>query len=201
MGDEACPHANKDTRWSMGYISYKACKDETYQQETVSSCDFSKACDCTGSNKGIYASHLKVLGADYGKQCLAHDSDCKAKWGPSGMSLDKGIWNDTSAATWCCESWCYVPPECPLAETSWTGSDLYWSVVTCDNDPKLKYKAASGKCESSTRLLRGVAEFDVAVQQVEEEEAEEAEQEEEEKEEESDKQEKQEDDEEEEDRA
>merc|ERR1719171_491662 len=62
---EKCATANKDHRYPEGFVSYAVCKEEKTQEESISSCPYSNACDCSGSNTGLSAADLTKLGADY----------------------------------------------------------------------------------------------------------------------------------------
>mmetsp|Transcript_29032 Transcript_29032/g.52615 ORF Transcript_29032/g.52615 Transcript_29032/m.52615 type:complete len:903 (+) Transcript_29032:88-2796(+) len=120
--DESCPGSQEaDTIWPGHYFSGTSCTEDA---TAIMECKYnSTACSCTGSPG------TAVLGNafpdDYGAdQCKAWDSTgCKDKYGNSSDWIDN---ND-----WCCDSWCYVSGDCPIASTSWVADGYFYSYDAC----------------------------------------------------------------------
>eukprot|EP00931_Biecheleriopsis_adriatica_P080838 TRINITY_DN5417_c0_g3_i1.p1 TRINITY_DN5417_c0_g3~~TRINITY_DN5417_c0_g3_i1.p1 ORF type:complete len:915 (-),score=121.55 TRINITY_DN5417_c0_g3_i1:108-2852(-) len=170
-----CPGAVESTLWPGHYRSEAGCEMD---DEIVSGCPFDRtSCECANPpNQSEMEAKLGVtkaadFPADYGSSCKAWDADgCKRVWGSDADSN----WDSTSH-DWCCDSWCYVSIDCPIAQNSWLtdlGLKYYFSYTTCDDDTSLNYQEPPvDNC--AARRLRGPEELE----EVDEDEEDEADQE------------------------
>eukprot|EP00928_Gymnodinium_smaydae_P007562 TRINITY_DN1270_c0_g1_i4.p1 TRINITY_DN1270_c0_g1~~TRINITY_DN1270_c0_g1_i4.p1 ORF type:complete len:1441 (-),score=192.68 TRINITY_DN1270_c0_g1_i4:180-4502(-) len=141
--DELCTDGIPSSVWPGHFYSNSSC---TIDSSSFRNCMLSDACKCIGDNKGVDEARF---GADYGKACRAWDSkNCYQQWGPSSTTPD--LWNSSGNNDWCCENWCYVSPDCPLADgygeaaypysygaCSATGAKFDDSTKTCPNARRL----------------------------------------------------------------
>merc|ERR1719152_180852 len=84
-----------------------------------------KLCQCTGSNGDMDVAKYGFE-EGYGETCKAWDKGSCAEYEKMGDGYVLGLW--------CCKDWCYVPEECPSAEPSAVGKDLFYSYFACPDD-------------------------------------------------------------------
>mmetsp|Transcript_19719 Transcript_19719/g.45930 ORF Transcript_19719/g.45930 Transcript_19719/m.45930 type:complete len:850 (+) Transcript_19719:82-2631(+) len=143
--DPACPTSRASTVFPSRFWSTSKC---ALNADVMSGCKYNlDACACRGQlPNGSFPGD--TFAADYGSSCKAWDSvGCKDVW---YHNPDSG-WNSSDEHEWCCDSWCYVNYECPIAKQSWLGIGYYFSYETCD-DPVESYNESTDVCEAARRL-------------------------------------------------
>ena len=142
--DASCPSSRASTVWPGQFWSAERCE---LVPDVVSGCQYNlQACECRGQLPT--GSLPDTFATDYGSSCQAWDNaSCKQVW---GSDADSG-WNESSDHEWCCDAWCYVNLECPIAKKSWLGIGYYFSYETCD-DPPATYNEGTDTCVATRRL-------------------------------------------------
>mmetsp|Transcript_13168 Transcript_13168/g.37894 ORF Transcript_13168/g.37894 Transcript_13168/m.37894 type:complete len:1411 (-) Transcript_13168:126-4358(-) len=162
--DAACNNSVPHPGHPGKFISYETCASSRDISVLVN-CPHSKSCQCTGNNSGLDSR----FGTDYGKACLPHDAvNCYKWWGPGSGS---GFWNTTPGGNndWCCDPWCYVAADCPIADFGEGGLHYSYSPCTASTDV---FDEADKQCKAgSARRLEVVEEPIEEGEEVEDEES------------------------------
>lgn len=141
--DAACPSAKPSLLVFGQYWSYETCPADG---AVLASCAHSNACQPTGVNTGV---DTTKFGITYGKTCKAWDAtNCKEWYGGTDL------WNETNK-DWCCASWAYVLPTCPLAVLSSVSLALSMAYDVCGEDSSPVYQEGSDSCAAARRLGDG----------------------------------------------
>lgn len=140
-----CPGSQESTHWPGHFWSQAGCDMDV---DLISGCPWNPtACQCIASpGSAVLNKNGGKFPNDYGSSCKAWDENaCKSTWGGS-----QG-WNG-SDHEWCCDSWCYVSNDCPIAKKSWLGLEYVFSYETCDDSNKT-YKETTDSCEAPSRRV------------------------------------------------